>query len=107
MITFYLNIELYFPILEYSLDLTGILHNPDEQSLIRYSGKQFSPGFEHNLIYKKSTTTYLGSPYTSCTEKIHDDMKALYNLFDNNTDYIYSETVCLELCNQTYMYEQC
>ena len=28
-------------------------------------------------------------------------------VFDNNTDYIYSETVCLELCYQTYMYEQC
>jgi hypothetical protein len=38
---------------------------------------------------------------------MHDDMKALYNLFDNNTDYIYSETICLELCNQTCMYEQC
>jgi hypothetical protein len=107
IITFYLNIELYFPIIEYGLGLTGILHNPDEQPLIRYSGKHFSPGFEHNLVYEKSISTYLGSPYTSCTKQIRDDMKALYNLFDNNSDYIYSETVCLELCYQTYMYNQC
>jgi hypothetical protein len=107
VITFYLNIELYFPIIKYGLGLAGILHNPYEQPLIRYSGKHFSPGFEHNLVYEKSISTYLGSPYTSCTKQIRDDMKALYYLFDNNTDYLYSETVCLELCYQTYMYEQC
>jgi hypothetical protein len=107
VITFYLNIELYFPILEYGLGLTGILHNPDEQPLIRYSGKHFAPGLEHTLVYEKIVSTYLGSPYTPCTTEIRDDMKALYNLFDNNTGYIYSETVCLELCYQTYMYEQC
>ena len=106
-VTFYLNIELYFPILEYGLGLTGILHNPDEQPLIRYSGKRFSPGFEHTLVYGKSISTYLGEPYTACTDEIRDDMIALYSLFDNNTDYIYSETVCLELCQQTYMFEQC
>jgi hypothetical protein len=107
VVTFYLNIELYFPILEYGLGLTGILHNPDEQPLIRYSGKTFAPGLEHNLVYEKSVSTYLGSPYTSCTREIRDDMKALYALFDNDTAYIYSQTVCLELCYETYMYEQC
>lgn len=105
IIKFYLNLELYFPVLEYGLGLTGILHHPDEQPLIRYSGKRFLPGFEHHLVYEQSTSTYLGSPYTACTEEIRDDMKSLYNLFDNNT--IYSETVCLELCYQTYVYEQC
>ncbi|CAF0934649.1 unnamed protein product [Adineta steineri] len=107
IMTFYLNIELYFPIIEYGLGLTAILHHPNEQPLIRYAGKRFSPGFEHTLVYEKSLTTYLGSPYTLCTQIITDDMKALYNLFDNNTEYVYSETVCLELCQQAFMYEQC
>ena len=105
--TFYLNIELYFPTLEYGLGLIGILHHPDEQPLIRYSGKRFAPGFEHSLVYEKAVSTYLGSPYTACTQGITEDMRGLYGLFDNNTDYIYSETVCLELCYQTYMFEQC
>ena len=105
--TFYLNVELYFPVIEYGFGLTGILHNPDEQPLIRYSGRRFAPGFEHGLVYEKSLSTYLGSPYTQCTQVIRDDMRALYQLFDNNTDFIYSETVCLELCQQTFMYEQC
>ncbi|CAF3941787.1 unnamed protein product [Adineta steineri] len=93
IMTFYLNIELYFPIIEYGLGLTAILHHPNEQPLIRYAGKRFSPGFEHTLVYEKSLTTYLGSPYTLCTQIITDDMKALYNLFDNNTEYVYSETL--------------
>lgn len=107
IITFYLNVELYFPINEYGYGLTGILHNSDEQPLIRFAGKRFSPGFEHKLVYEKITSTYLGSPYTQCTAEVRDDMRALYNLFDNNTDYVYSETVCLELCHQTFIYEQC
>lgn len=107
IITFYLNLELYFPTREYGLGLAGLLHSPDEQPLIRYAGKRFSPGFEHNLVYEQTTSTYLGSPYTACTKEIRADMKALYNLFDNNTDYIYSETVCLELCFQTFIYQQC
>ncbi|CAF1382925.1 unnamed protein product [Adineta ricciae] len=107
IMTFYINIELYFPSLEYGLGLTGILHHPGEQPLIRYAGKRFSPGFEHTLVYEKSVSSYLGSPYSSCTKEVRDDMKALYNFFDNNTDYAYSETVCLELCQQAFMYEQC
>lgn len=107
IMTFYLNVELYFPIVEYGLGLTAILHNPDEQPLIRFSGKRFAPGFEYNVVYDNSISTYLGSPYTACTQTVSDDMRALYSLFDNNTDYVYSETVCLELCYQKYMYEQC
>ena len=109
VLVFYLNIELYFPVNEYGLGITGILHNPDEQLLIRYSGKRFSPDFKHSLVYEKSTSTYLGTPYTSCTNNMRDDMTSLDHLFDHNTDYTYSETVCLELCHQTYMYmyEQC
>lgn len=106
-ITFYLNVELYFPVLEYGQGLSGILHNPDEPPLIRYAGQRFSPGFEHSLVYQKSISTYLGSPYTSCTEQVREDMRSLYNLFDKNTDYTYSETVCLELCQQVYIHEQC
>lgn len=107
IITFYLNIELYFPTVEYGLGLSAILHQPDEQPLIRYSGQRFAPGFEHSIVYENSVSTYLGSPYTVCTRTMSDEMKALYNLFDSNTDYVYSETVCLELCYQKYMYEQC
>jgi len=107
VVTFYLNIELYFPTLQYGLGLTGILHNVDEQPLIRFAGKRFAPGFEHNLAYEKSLSTFLGSPYTVCTEEIPEDMRALYHFFDNNTDYVYSEIVCLELCYQKYVYEKC
>ena len=106
-ITFYLNVELYYPTLQYGIGLTGVLHNPDEQPLVRYAGTQFSPGFEHNLVYEKSVTTYLNSPYTPCTREMRDDMKDLYSLFDNNTDYIYSAIVCIELCHQTYVYQRC
>ena len=107
IMTFYINIELYFPLIEYGLGLTEILHHPHEQPLIRYAGKRFSPGFEHTLVYEKSVASYLGSPYSSCTKELCDDMKALFHFFYNNTDYAYSETVCLELCQQAFMYEQC
>ncbi|CAF1377481.1 unnamed protein product [Didymodactylos carnosus] len=104
--SFYINEDLYYPNLYTSKGLTAIIHNNNEIPLIDSKAFYFAPGYTHNLVWTKSVSTYLEPPYTSCTNIIGDDMKALYDAY-NGVEYSYSQTVCYELCKQTYIYMKC
>ncbi|CAF0952917.1 unnamed protein product [Didymodactylos carnosus] len=106
VLTFYLNQQWYTPTY-YANSLTAILHDNDEFPLVRYVGQYYQPGLDHQILYTKHVTTYLGSPYTQCTTQMGEDMQALYSTAFGTSQFKYSQTVCYELCAQSYIYHQC
>ncbi|CAF1324566.1 unnamed protein product, partial [Didymodactylos carnosus] len=107
VLTLYINSELYTPIYNYGIGLTAMVHDNVQLPLVKSLGNHFQPGMEHQIIYRKSEVTYLGSPFTPCTTTISADMQALYSTLFGDAQYDYSQSICYELCQQTYIYQQC
>ncbi|CAM4757223.1 unnamed protein product [Rotaria magnacalcarata] len=82
------------------------IHDNTELPLIETSGIELAPGRKHKLGYRKKAIHFLSPPYTTCTETVSLMMQAMLDNY-NGADYQYSETVCGQLCNQVYAYEQC
>ena len=108
---FYIPREIYFPSTWFDTGLTVLLHDNDELPLPNENGLNLQPGLSHSIIYRKSETTFLPSPYTECTSAVGDDLRSLYETTFLNqtasTAVAYSESVCRELCEQAYTYSQC
>lgn len=60
-----------------------------------------STGRHHKLGYSKKETTYLPSPYSSCTDTIPLRLQIMYEQY-NGTDYGYSQYECFQACIQAY-----
>ena len=109
--SFYLPQELFFPDTNFDVGLVITLHNNDELPIPIETGLFLQPSASHLITYYKSETTFLSSPYTNCTSEVTDDFRSLYkSTFINSTDsteVVYSESLCLELCQQAYIFSQC
>jgi hypothetical protein len=109
--TFYIPRESYFPIMSFDTGLTILLHDNDELPVPNENGLRLQPGLSHLITYRKSETTFLPSPYTTCTSKVGDDLRVLYQTtfinYSASTAVAYSESVCGELCEQAYIFSQC
>ncbi|CAF0968518.1 unnamed protein product [Rotaria sp. Silwood1] len=107
-----LSLSLYahsYQYVPYSTDAAGVLvliHDNKQVPMIETSGIELEPGRRHKISYRKKKTNFLSSPYTDCTNKISDLMKAVLNTY-YPADYIYSQSSCYQSCQQTYVYEQC
>lgn len=108
---FYLPQEFFFPLAPADVGLVITLHNNDELPIPTETGLYLQPGASHLITYRKSEITFLSAPYTTCTSIVTDDLRALYeSTFLNSTaatDVFYSEALCLELCQQAYIYSTC
>ncbi|CAF2680359.1 unnamed protein product [Rotaria sp. Silwood2] len=109
--TFYIPQELFFPSSWFDAGLIILLHDNDELPMPNENGLYLQPARSHLITYRKSETTFLPSPYTNCTSNVRDDLHALYKttFLDStmSTKIAYSETLCLELCEQAYIFSQC
>jgi hypothetical protein len=109
--SFYVPQELFFPNTYFDVGLVITLHDNDELPVPLETGLFLQPSASHLITYYKSETTFLPSPYTNCTSDVSADLRALYqSTFLNSTattDVIYSESLCLELCQQAYIFSQC
>ncbi|CAF2401028.1 unnamed protein product [Rotaria sp. Silwood2] len=109
--TFYIPREMYFLTQSYDVGLTILLHDNKELPLPNENGLSLQPGSSHLITYRKTETTFLPSPYTKCISDVSLDMHALYKttFFNDSasTAIVYSESVCLELCEQMYIFSQC
>lgn len=84
------------------MGMVALVHDNTEIPAIESSGLFLSPGQINKLGYKKKTATFLPSPYTDCTNEISSVMAATLTNY-NGADYSYSETLCYEICQQTYV----
>jgi hypothetical protein len=109
--SFYTPQELLFPSTWFDVGLVITLHDNDELPVPIDTGLYLHPGASHLITYRKSETTFLPSPYTQCRSDVSDDLRTLYQTtFLNSTastEVIYSESLCLELCQQAYIFSQC
>jgi hypothetical protein len=109
--SFYVPQELFFPITWFDIGLVITLHDNDELPIPTETGLYLQPSASHLITYYKSETTFLSAPYTNCTSDFGDDLRALYmSTFLDPTasaEVIYSESLCLELCEQAYIFSQC
>ncbi|CAF1616856.1 unnamed protein product [Adineta ricciae] len=75
------------------------------------NGLTLAPGFAHLTTYHKILETFLPHPYSLCTSKVTEDLRALYRATygDGNISetIVYSEAACNELCEQAYIFSQC
>lgn len=108
---FYIAQEMYFPSLDYDTGLAVLIHDNNELPLPNEDSLSLQPGSSHLITYRKTKTTFLPTPYTNCTSDVSTDMDALYKTtFDNDSAtsaIFYSESVCLELCEQAYIFSRC
>jgi hypothetical protein len=108
---FYLPQELFFPSTMFDNGLVILLHDNDELPTPNQNGLYLQPSVSHLITFSRSETTFLPAPYTDCTSNVGDDLRALYEAtFVNqtaSTAVAYSEALCLELCQQAYVFSQC
>ncbi|CAF3187174.1 unnamed protein product [Rotaria sp. Silwood2] len=108
---FYIPREMYFPVQNGDVGLTILLHDNKELPLPNENGLNLQPSLSHLITYRKTETTFLSSPYTECMSDVSLDMRALYEATffndSSSTVIVYSESVCLELCEQAYIFSQC
>ena len=83
--------------------IIALIHDNREIPLIESNGMLLSTGVKHKLGYKKKTTFLLPSPYTQCTDTIPLSMEVMLDNYYAGADYGYSQTVCLQLCQQAYV----
>ncbi|CAF4199792.1 unnamed protein product [Rotaria sp. Silwood2] len=102
----YVHSHQYVPYAANSVGVIALVHDNTQLPLIEAAGLELAPGRKHKLGYKKKAAYFLSSPYTSCTNEISLSMKAMLEKY-NGADYGYSETICYQLCEQMYVYEQC
>ena len=110
-LSFYLPQELFFPSTWFDIGLVITLHDNDELPIPTETGLFLQPGASHLITYYKSETTFLPAPYTNCTSDFSADLPALYkSTFIDPTassEVSYSDSLCLELCEQAYIFSQC
>ncbi|CAF1055038.1 unnamed protein product [Didymodactylos carnosus] len=108
---FYVPRETNFPVEYFNIGLNVLLHDNDEFPLSIEKGLFLAPGLSYLITYRKSTETFLPSPYSQCTSDVSSDLRALYKttFADNNASdsVVYSESACHELCEQAYIFSQC
>ncbi|CAF4701698.1 unnamed protein product [Rotaria sp. Silwood1] len=102
----YVHSHQYVPYTANSAGIIALVHDNTQLPLIEAAGLELAPGRKHKLGYRKKTAYFLSSPYTSCTSEISPSMKAMLEKY-RGADYGYSETICYQLCEQKYIYEQC
>lgn len=83
--------------------MVTLVHDNSHLPLIETAGIFLSPGRKHKLGYKKKTSYFLPPPHTTCTTKVPLPMRVMYDTYYNGADYGYSQTVCYQLCEQTYV----
>ncbi|CAF1068437.1 unnamed protein product [Adineta ricciae] len=109
--SFYIPRESYFPTTLFDAGLVILLHDNNELPIPEENGLSLTPGLSYYLTYRKSETTFLSAPYTQCTSAVADDLLSLYQTtFINQTASeitAYSESICRELCEQSYTFSQC
>ncbi|CAF1075561.1 unnamed protein product [Adineta steineri] len=103
---FYVYSYQYVPYIREGIGIISLVHDNTQAPLIETAGIQLATEKTHKLGYKKKTTFFLSAPYTSCTKQISPSMQAMLDSFDG-ADYEYSTTICLQLCRQTFVYDQC
>ena len=82
--------------------ILALVHDNTQLPLIGQSGVELAPGHRHKLTYKKKRVNFLSSPYTQCTRKLSTPMEAMLKNYDG-ADYNYSQSICYNICHQTYM----
>ncbi|CAF0987730.1 unnamed protein product [Rotaria sp. Silwood1] len=102
----YVHSHEYLPYVNDGARAVIIVHDNTQVPTIDTSGIFLAPGRKHKLGYKKKVTSFLSSPYTDCTSSVSDSMKVALESY-NGADYMYSENLCYEICQQTYVYQQC
>ncbi|UJR24443.1 hypothetical protein I4U23_005819 [Adineta vaga] len=102
----YIHSHQYVPYLSNAVSIVSMVHDNRKLPSIEDEGIQLIPGRRHKLGYSKTTTTYLPSPYTKCSNTVTPEMKALYDQF-SGAKYDYTIDVCFTAAVQTYVYGQC
>lgn len=109
--TFYVPRKIFSPTMLYDDGLIVLLHDNDELPLPNENGLHLQPGLSHSIVYRKTVTTLLPSPYTQYASKVSSDLHSLYETTLLNrtapVSVAYSESVCRELCEQAYTFSQC
>jgi hypothetical protein len=82
--------------------MVALVHDNAHSPPIEAAGIGLAPGRKHILGYRKKTTYFLSSPYTTCTNKVSLQMEAMLDNY-NGADYGYDEMICYELCEQVYV----
>ncbi|UJR27553.1 hypothetical protein I4U23_008835 [Adineta vaga] len=104
----YTHSHLYIPYIteEVSSGVVAMIHDNTQLPQIDIAGINLAPGLKHKLGYRKKANYFLSAPYTDCTDKIPLAMKAMFDRYEG-ADYTYSQSVCITLCTQAYIYQKC
>ncbi|UJR11174.1 hypothetical protein I4U23_015355 [Adineta vaga] len=104
---FYVHSHQYIPYYWTGVGMVALVHDNTQLPSIETAGIYLNPGHKHKLGYKKKTTSLLSPPYTTCTDRVSLSMKIMYENYYNGADYGYTQSICQQLCEQTYAYEKC
>ncbi|CAF0849586.1 unnamed protein product [Adineta steineri] len=102
----YIHSHMYVPHLSDAVSIVTMVHDNQKLPIIEKFGAQLIPGRKHKLGYSKKRTTFLPSPYTTCSDTVTPGMRAMYDQF-SGADYDYTIEICFRVALQTYTYEVC
>ncbi|CAF1331203.1 unnamed protein product [Rotaria sp. Silwood1] len=102
----YIHSYQYLPYLSEVTGITALVHDNTQIPNIDSNGIELEPGRRHRIGYRRKRAKFLSSPYTDCANKISRSFNAMLENY-NQADYNYSQTDCLQVCLQTYVYEKC
>ncbi|CAH1782518.1 unnamed protein product [Owenia fusiformis] len=74
-----------------------MIHAPNTMPSPTDQGFDIPPGFSSSVGVSVSTRTRLGEPYAKCSKRE----------INIGTDYLYSDNICLKLCQQRYVMGNC
>ncbi|UJR20215.1 hypothetical protein I4U23_023346 [Adineta vaga] len=102
----YVHSYQYVPYYKDSVGIVALIHDNTQVPLVDASSFDLVPGQKHRFNYRKKNNEFLPSPYTTCNEKVDLWMQPIYENYPNS-DYGYSQNLCLKLNIQIYTYTQC
>ncbi|CAF2079938.1 unnamed protein product [Rotaria magnacalcarata] len=102
----YAHEQQYVPSMINATGIVALVHDNSEVPNVEMESVFLAPGRHHKLGYKKVMSTFLSSPYTTCTDTVGPGLQILLNEY-NGADYAYSQYHCFTACIQAYTYENC
>ncbi|CAF2514377.1 unnamed protein product [Rotaria sp. Silwood2] len=102
----YIHSYQYLSLLTDAAGILALVHDNRQVPTIETSGVELGPGRRHKISYRRKKTTFLSSPYSDCTNEISNSLNAILKNYDP-ADYNYSQTICFQVCQQIFVYDEC
>ncbi|CAF2728394.1 unnamed protein product [Rotaria sp. Silwood2] len=75
----YMHSHQYVPFLMEGFGAVALVHDNTQLPLIEAAGIELAAGQRHKIGYRKKTTYFLSSPYTTCTDNASPTMQAMFD----------------------------